>query len=109
VVSTGTATASAVGLALERAGLQRRIGLVVPGFLLVPWVVAATDVLAAAPRALVQELAAELELEIVDLPIAMPAVPVAAIWHERFQADAAHRWLRGVVVEELSAALRARR
>lgn len=109
VVRTGSQSPSAVGRALERAGLERRVGLVVPAFLLVPHVVAATDMLAAVPQELVRELADDLDLALVDLPIPIPEIPVAAIWHERYHADPAHRWLRGLVVETLTPALRASR
>ncbi len=33
------------------------------------------------------------------LPFATPALPVSLLWHPRMQADAAHRWLRELVVE----------
>ena len=33
------------------------------------------------------------------LPFATPTLPVSLLWHPRMQADAAHRWLRELVVE----------
>ncbi|UJR79952.1 LysR family transcriptional regulator [Sandaracinus amylolyticus] len=106
VVRTGSASPSAVGVAIERLGLERRVGLVVPGFLLVPRVVASTDMLAAVPRELVVDVAREMDLVVTDVPIPIGAIPVAALWHERFHADEGHRWMRGVVVQELTRALR---
>ena len=38
-------------------------------------------------------------------PVPVPGVPVAALWHERQQSDAAQRWFRGAVIEETIAAL----
>jgi hypothetical protein len=32
------------------------------------------------------------------LPVATPEITVSEIWHPRMNADAAHRWLRGLVV-----------
>ena len=32
------------------------------------------------------------------LPVAVPAFTVSLLWHPRFDADQAHRWLRGLVV-----------
>ena len=33
------------------------------------------------------------------LPIPMPPAEVAVHWHERFEADAGNRWLRGLIGE----------
>jgi DNA-binding transcriptional LysR family regulator len=109
VVRTGSESASLVGAALARAGATRRVGLIVPGFLFVPHAIAATDMLAAAPRELALDVARELDLQVIDPPIPLPAIPVAAIWHERHHADPAHRWLRALVVDAVSAALATRR
>jgi hypothetical protein len=36
-------------------------------------------------------------------------VPVAAVWHERYRAEEAHRFFRTLVVERMEAVLRSRR
>jgi hypothetical protein len=33
------------------------------------------------------------------LPFAMPGVAVSMLWHPRMDADEAHRWLRGLLLE----------
>lgn len=33
------------------------------------------------------------------LPVAMPEIAVSLLWHPRFDADPAHRWLRGLVLD----------
>lgn len=105
VVRTGSESRSVVGDAIARAGGARRVGLVVPGFLVVPHVVAATDLLGAAPRELVLPLARTLGLELLEPPVAMPPIPVAALWHERWHADAGARWARELVAGEVGRAL----
>ncbi len=109
LVRTGSSSTSVVGTALERAGLQRRIGLVVPTFLCAVVAVCETDLLLAAPRELVSPLAARLDLVVVAPPVPVPAVPIVSLWHERYQADPAHRFFRGVVTQQLEMSLRARR
>jgi DNA-binding transcriptional LysR family regulator len=101
VVRTGSDAPSLVGRALEQAGISRRVGLVVPSFLAALHAVAQTDLLLAAPRELAQPLARQFGLKLGEPPIALPRVPVGALWHERMHADAAHRWFRGLVVEVL--------
>lgn len=97
-----------VGAAIEAAGVKRTVGLTVPAFLAVPWVLARTDMVFTAPRELVAEVARALDLAVIDPPVALPRVAVAALWHERAQADAGHRWFRERVVATLAARLRRR-
>ena len=33
------------------------------------------------------------------LPFTMPAFTVSMLWHPRMDGDAAHRWLRGCVLD----------
>jgi DNA-binding transcriptional LysR family regulator len=106
VVRSGNASPNRVARALERAGVERRVGVEVPGFLAAPWVVASTDMLFTAPRELVGEIACALDLVALAPPIALPAVAVAAMWHERVNGDAGHRWLRGLVATTMVARLK---
>src|SRR5690606_20279113 len=108
-VRTGAAGPSLVERALARAGLERTVGLTVPGFLLPPEVVARTDHFFAAPREVGAPIAARLGLAMLEPPVAIDPVPVAAFWHERMHADPAHAWFRGLVVRVIEAALRTRR
>lgn len=101
VVRSGSPSRSVVGEALAAAGLAREIGLVVPSFLAALVTVATTDLFFAAPRQLVRSLLPGLGLVAAAPPIDIPALGIAAVWHERFDADPASRFLRGLVVEAL--------
>lgn len=109
VVRSGNASPNRVAQAIARAGVARTVGVSVPGFLSAPWVVARTDMLFTAPRELVGELAAALDLAMLTPPVALPVIAVAALWHERMQADAGHRWFRETVVGALARRLKTRR
>ncbi len=109
VVRTGSSSRSFVGAALGRAGLERHVGLVVPTFLAALVTVTETDLFFAAPRELVTPLLSPLGLVVVDPPLTVPAVPIVSLWHERFQADPAHRFFRGLVVEQLERCLGTKR
>jgi DNA-binding transcriptional LysR family regulator len=40
-------------------------------------------------------------LQVLAIPLELPALPVYMIWHETRRKDAAHAWLREVVAKEL--------
>jgi DNA-binding transcriptional LysR family regulator len=42
-------------------------------------------------------------LQVLPLPLELPPLPIYMIWHEMRRNDAAHRWLREVVVQEMGA------
>lgn len=101
-------TAEGTGLvrrALDHRGHERRIAFVAPSFLSALASLAHTDWFFAAPRELVAPLAKGLGLALLDPPMALPAVSVAVVWHERMSADPGHQWLRGVLVEAIGKAL----
>lgn len=102
VVRIGNEGANLVGDALASRGLVRRVGVEVPSFLAGLMIVARSDLLMNAPIPLVNEVAEALGLVVRDAPIALPRVPFALLWHERFHADPAHRWAR----ERVFAAMR---
>jgi DNA-binding transcriptional LysR family regulator len=78
---------------MSARGLQRRFAVMVPGFAGVPGFLRGSDMLATAPGRLQNSLLRDLAS--CDVPVPSPALPMYAIWHARYQQDAAHRWLRG--------------
>lgn len=94
VVSTGRPGAGYVGEAIARAGIERRVALRVPTFLLAMHVLVESDLLFAAPGALAKPIAERLGLVTARIPLNVPRVEVAAVWHERFDEDPGHRWFR---------------
>lgn len=55
---------------------------------------ACTDLLAIVPSSVAAQWSADLSLQQAEPPIALPDFDVLQCWHERWQADAGHRWLR---------------
>lgn len=88
---------------LAGAGLQRRIGLYATSFLLAVQVVASSNLLFTGPEEVLRRL--PLPLLRLPPPLPIPAVPVAAIWPERLDADPGHRWFRERVVRVAVGAL----
>jgi len=68
----------------------------------IPTVVASTDLLGIFPSSMGPLIAKRLGLQILAIPLELPAVPIYMIWHETRRHDPAHRWLRDFVVLGLS-------
>lgn len=104
VVSVGHAAPNRIDDALRRLKKERRVGLVVQGFLSGLVAVAQSDLLMNAPLPLATEVTRLLGIETRALPIDVPPVRFALMWHERFRRDPAHLWFRDLTFEYLSAA-----
>lgn len=85
---------SPLEIVLGSAKVRRRVGLLVPGYLAIPGVVAQSDLLGTIPRRLADACADSLSLCRVPLPFAMPAVQVSLIWHCQHDANRGLHWLR---------------
>lgn len=88
--------------ALAEKGLTRRIGLRTRYFMAAPLIVAKSELLLTAPAMLVDYFAKIVPLTVLEPPLALPTYPEEAYWHERYDSDPAHRWLREVIVRVTS-------
>ena len=77
---------------LQSQGVQRRMRVMVPSFSALPAVLRGTALLATVPGLLARQTFTGLAS--CAPPLACPTLPMYAIWHARYQQDAAHRWLR---------------
>lgn len=89
----------AVDRYLESVGRKRRIHVVLPHFLVVPLLLAGTDMVATEPERLATEFARTVPLAVQTPPFPGPDIPISQAWHSRFDRDPAHRWLRERVAE----------
>lgn len=79
---------------LAAQGLRRRIALRIRYFLAAPMVVATSDLVLTAPRRLGEVFARHFDLQLHEPPVALQPFTVVQLWHQRFDADPGHRWLR---------------
>ncbi len=79
---------------LASLGRKRRVVLTVNQFFTAGRVVANSNVLTVLPRHFVSVTGINDALVLQELPFAVPAVHVDALWHNRKESDPAHRWLR---------------
>lgn len=101
VAFTGTGHDTAVENALRKQGLQRRALVTVPHFLVLPAIVAQSDLVATIPARMAAALQPAPALKVLPVPLKLPRIEIRQYWHERYHNDAANRWLRQLVAEVL--------
>ena len=87
----------AIDEALETLGLEREIVVIVGGFSTALSIARASDLIASVPERHTGRLRAGMHS--FPLPFATPEITISLLWHPRLDADPAHRWLRGLVLE----------
>jgi DNA-binding transcriptional LysR family regulator len=93
----GSGFSARIDDALTKVGRKRRARLAVPHFLLVPEIVARSDMISALPERLARGYANK--LRIFELPVEIEGFTVGQIWHERNQREPAQLWLREVLLD----------
>lgn len=87
--------------ALAAHGRSRRVALSVPGFLIVPEIVAASDLMALVPSRIARDHAGR--FRIFAPPVPVPGFAMALLWHDRTADHPAHRWLRTRLLAQVNA------
>jgi len=78
--------------ALAAHGRSRRVVLSAPGFLIVPEIVARSELVALVPQRLARDRADR--VQIFEPPVPVPGFSMAMVWHDRTTDHPAHQWLR---------------
>lgn len=83
--------------ALKILGQERTVATIVGGFATALALARATDLIATVPERHTGNLRAGMHS--FRLPVNVPELTVSMLWHPRMDADPAHRWFRGVMLE----------
>ncbi|HEX5657785.1 MAG TPA: LysR substrate-binding domain-containing protein, partial [Polyangiales bacterium] len=83
--------------ALAELGKTRTIALRMPHFLAALAIVARSDLVLTAPTVLAA--ISDAQVVAIPAPLALPNHSVNLLWHERFDNDPAHQWLRDQIAE----------
>lgn len=78
-------------------GLRRRLQATTPHFLMVPFAVAASDVIGVVPAGLAARFRKTLPIEIRKMPLLLPPFRMRMVWDEHSSDDPGHRWLRAQI------------
>jgi DNA-binding transcriptional LysR family regulator len=79
---------------LKREGLLVAPRLTVPQFMVLPLVIANSDLLVIMPSRLAKAFAELVSIKILRPPVVLKPYDIKLYWHERYQQDPANRWLR---------------
>ncbi|MEZ4454408.1 MAG: LysR family transcriptional regulator [Nannocystaceae bacterium] len=88
---------------LAARGLRRRVTRAVPYFQIALEMTARSDRILTVSERLARLLGPRLKLRIFEPPIPLEPFALSMVWHPRFDADAAHRWLRERLLETTAA------
>jgi DNA-binding transcriptional LysR family regulator len=84
--------------ALQTLGLESRIRLTLPQFLVAPSILATTDLAVIMPSRPAARFAALHGLQVVEPALGLPPFTVALHWNWRFHNDPGNRWLRTIAL-----------
>ena len=87
---------------LEEQGFDRRVLLVTPHCLSVPFIIAESDLITILPVSLARAFGQFATLKTVGLPFSPPVYNIKQYWHERFHDDAENKWLRTRIAQMFS-------
>lgn len=96
--STGMAH-SVIDRTLREQRIKRHVVLRVPGYHVLPTIIADTDLMVVMPSRLAIAFASYLPIKILRAPIALPTYDIRIYWHERFHQDPTNRWLRNAFIK----------
>jgi DNA-binding transcriptional LysR family regulator len=96
VTERGDAT-GAVDEVLAREGRDRRIALTVPHVLVVPSVLAKSDLIATVGERVARLFAGAASLTVYDTPVVMPPWRLSMLWSRQKAGDSGLSWLQGVL------------
>ncbi len=95
--AAGAEPRGAVDTILHERGLERRVRMTLPHFVVAPFVVASSDLALTAPARLIAPFQRSLALRRLTLPFALPSYELAQVWAVRSRDDAGHRWRRETI------------
>ena len=83
---------------LARHGIHGMPKLRVPQFMVLPLVIARSDLLVVMPSRLAETFSALVPLKVMAPPVPLPVFDITVYWHERLNDDPANRWFRRAFV-----------
>ncbi|MCX5410272.1 LysR family transcriptional regulator [Streptomyces sp. NBC_00335] len=89
--------------ALTAHGLERRVVAAGPTAAFALQLALDTDLVVTLPDAVTRTAREQLGLAALPLPLPLPDVPLYLLWHQRYDNDRAHTWLRETAAETVQA------
>jgi DNA-binding transcriptional LysR family regulator len=83
-----------VDAALQAQNERRVVGALLSSYMATPFALAETDMIALLPSSVAKALASVSGTVMLPAPLRLPPLSISLYWHERYQNDLAHAWLR---------------
>jgi DNA-binding transcriptional LysR family regulator len=87
----------AIDRVLAQHKLQRRVALTVPHMLVLPTIIASTDLITVIPARMAQYFSRIDEIEVFELPIDLSPWTISMLWSQLSDNDEASQWLRQMI------------
>ncbi|MEZ5704159.1 MAG: LysR family transcriptional regulator [Burkholderiaceae bacterium] len=87
---------------LVRAGITRRIRLLVPHFIAVGHILQSTDLIATLPERFAERSKGPFDLVVSPHPVDLPEIAINMFWHAKYHRDPDNMWLRQQISEQFS-------
>ncbi|MDF5753572.1 LysR family transcriptional regulator [Spongiactinospora sp. TRM90649] len=87
---------------LDDLGLRRRVVASAPSSTAALYMAARTELLVVVPEHMCAPTLRALDLRTRPLPFALSAMPIILAWHQRYDNDRAHTWLRTLIHQALA-------
>ncbi|MBO1114510.1 LysR family transcriptional regulator [Bordetella petrii] len=84
---------------LQGRNRSRHIAATLSSYLVCPFVISASDLIATMPASVARVMASSSRTVILKVPMELPTIAVSLYWHERHQDDPGHAWLRQYIAE----------
>ncbi len=97
VVVYGSHANTRIDDALKKLKLERNIKLQVGNFDFLPVMMKGTDLISTLPSRFTKNIMADFGT--IKCPIELDPIQHYCLWHERYQHDPTHRWLRSLIIE----------
>ncbi|WP_164740459.1 LysR family transcriptional regulator [Rhizobium chutanense] len=88
-----------VDKALREMGLQRSVAATIPNYLVIPWVLRGSDLIAHCADSILLLLDQSSEVSLVKAPLALPSMPISLLIHKQMASDPATMWLKRLMEE----------
>jgi DNA-binding transcriptional LysR family regulator len=82
---------------LQSKGIQRRVVVELSHFMSLLPIIETSNLVATVPKDLAEFFVQHGEVRYVPTPMKSPVIDVHLFWHQRFQKDPAHIWLRQII------------
>lgn len=99
LVSPKEDIAGMVDKILREQNLTRHVAISVPNFLIVPYILVNTGLIATLPTQLAKTFVEGGPLQASPLPFQMPGFSVDMLWHSKNDLEPGHQWLRNLIIQ----------